>query len=91
MLSVKKEYKMEKERDLHRNIELARRIYLLHPEGVSDRQLAEMLDVSRATGNRVRIAAGAEEVGGGRYTITPSNDDVEVALLVLKRAGRLPS
>lgn len=71
-------------------LDRARRLYLTDPNGVSDKEVAEILGVDRHTIHRYRKELGAVPVPGkrGRYTLTPSEDDVKMAELILKRAGK---
>jgi hypothetical protein len=65
----------------------AKRLYLLHPQGLTDIELATMLDIDRASAYRYRNELGAEMVSEARYTVIPSQEDVELALAVLQRAN----
>ena len=64
----------------------AKRLYLLHAAGLTDIQLARLLSVDRASAYRYRNELHAAQVTEGRYTINPSQQDIDLALAVLQRA-----
>lgn len=64
----------------------AKRLYLLHPNGLTDIELAKLLKVDRASAYRYRKELHATQVSEGRYTINPSQQDIDLALAVLQRA-----
>jgi hypothetical protein len=65
----------------------ARRLYLLATDGLTDIALAKALHIDRATAYRYRKELQATEVSEGRYTLEPSNEDIDLALAVLQRAS----
>lgn len=64
----------------------ARRFYYAHPHGLSDSELAAMLDVSHQTAYRYRQQLQAVKVQPGRYTLVPSHKEITEALTLLKVA-----
>lgn len=67
----------------------ARRLYLLHPKGITDAQLSTKLGVSRRTANRYRLTLNAVETyqNSYLYTLIPTEEEIEFALVLLRRAG----
>lgn len=65
----------------------AKRLYLLHPNGLTDIELSQRLEIDRASAYRYRNELAATQVGEGHYTINPSQDDIDLALAVLQRAN----
>lgn len=65
----------------------AKRLYLLHPNGLTDIELSQRLDIDRASAYRYRNELEATQVNEGHYTINPSQDDIDLALAVLQRAN----
>lgn len=63
----------------------AKRYYLLSPRGVTDLELAFELKIDRTSVYRYRKELGAVEVSPGRYTLVPTQEDIDLALLVLQR------
>ena len=63
------------------------RLYLEHPEGISDQELAEQLGVDYASAFRYRKELDARKVAYGRWTAEPTPDDVALARAILDRAG----
>lgn len=68
---------------------VVRNLYLQHPQGLTDIEVAEMLRIDRRTAQRYRKDLGAVAKERGRYTVIPSRDDVQNAVAVLRRAGVL--
>lgn len=66
----------------------AKRIYLLAPDGLTDSELAQHLQIDRSSAFRYRKELGAVEVVEGRYTLLPTEQDIQFALAVLQRAHR---
>jgi hypothetical protein len=66
----------------------ARRLYFLAPEGIGDSLLAQRLSIDRATAYRYRKELGAIEVSNGKYTLIPTEEDIQLALAVLQRVHR---
>ncbi|APU89055.1 conserved hypothetical protein [Virus Rctr85] len=81
----------DKERDFTAKMRRAKLIYLQNPDGVTDIELAEMLDVGRATAFRLHKALGAKQVSRGYYTLVPTKEDIHEAMLILRRAGLMAS
>lgn len=67
-----------------------RRWYLTAEHGLTDAEVADEYGVARSTANRWRKDLGAVELVRGRYTIYPTQEDVEMAQQVLQR-GRKPT
>lgn len=65
------------------NLDAARRLYFAHPAGLTDIELSDRLGVNRSTGYRYRIELGAVEVSEGRYTLRPTESELELARLIL--------
>lgn len=63
----------------------AKRLYLDHPAGLTDNEVALLLRVSRPTVTRYRAMLDAFQVSPGRYTVTPTRDDVELADAIYRR------
>lgn len=62
------------------------RLYLEHPEGLSDAELAARLRVSVATSNRYRRQLGGGTITThGKYTMQPTADDIALAEAILSR------
>lgn len=62
------------------------RLYLQHPDGLSDAELAAHLDVSIATANRYRNELGAKIVTHGKYTVEPTADQITLAKTIINRS-----
>jgi len=62
----------------------ARRLYFLTPEGLTDIELAHRLAVDRASAYRYRKELQAIEVSDGRYTLVPSQEDIDLAQAILQ-------
>lgn len=69
-------------------LERAWRLYLQHPNGLSDVELAALLDISVSTACRYRNELGCKIVSHGKYTIEPSDDDIRLAQTILERANK---
>lgn len=67
----------------------ARRLYLTTPEGIKDSELEDILNVSNSTVQRYRRMLGCVETAQNsyRYTLMPSDDDIEYAKAILRRVG----
>ncbi len=64
-----------------------RSLYLLHPEGLTDEDLAERFGVNRSSIVRLRQELGnVIKVSHGRYTIEPTPEDVTLARVILTAA-----
>jgi hypothetical protein len=73
-------------------------IYLTHPDGVRDDEMAEMLDKDYSTVTRWRMELGAIQIRGinaqgqdvrsGRWTVAPTEQDVELARAILEAHER---
>ena len=69
----------------------AKRLLLLAEAGLTDIELGALLDVPRMAAHRYRVELGAVEVSHARHTLIPTVEDIEMAELILKRAGRYPA
>lgn len=67
-------------------LERARLAYLKHPIGLTDAELAALIDVSVSTACRYRNELPVQIVAHGRYRYTPTEQDVQIANLILKEA-----
>lgn len=65
----------------------AKRLYYLHPGGLTDIELARLMEVDIRTAYLVRNQIGAEKVSKGHYSIIPTADDIELARAILSRAN----
>jgi DNA-binding IclR family transcriptional regulator len=63
----------------------AKRLYFLAPHGLTDIELADQLGIDRSSAYRYRKELRAVEVSEGRYTLTPTQDDIDLALAILQR------
>lgn len=65
-------------------------LYLAHPDGLMDDDLAQRFGVNRTTIVRLRQEFGDKlrKVKHGYYTIDPDDDDVKLAKAILKRASK---
>lgn len=72
-----------------KNIDEARRLYLMKPEGYKDTEMAELLGVTVHTSNRYRRQLGCVEThqNSFRYTLQPTETELEFAKTILRRAG----
>ena len=70
-------------------LQRAKHIYLAHPDGVSDGELARLLGVTTTTAFRYRKELRAVSVGTSRYTLNPTWEDIALAEAVLRRAPRM--
>lgn len=66
---------------------VVKQMYIGHPEGLRDAEVALLLNVTRATALRYRHILGAYRVSYGRYSLMPTADDVLLAHTVLLRFG----
>ena len=64
----------------------AKCFYLLDPNGLTDIELSKMLQIDRVSAYRYRNELHATRVSEGRYTLMPSQEDIDLALAVLQRA-----
>ncbi|EFH79745.1 hypothetical protein Krac_0242 [Ktedonobacter racemifer DSM 44963] len=64
----------------------ARRLYDTHPDGLTDIELAGLLQVSRMTANRYRHHLQAVNVQPGRYRLVPHPEERAEALALLQVA-----
>ncbi|GHO72304.1 hypothetical protein KSD_00750 [Ktedonobacter sp. SOSP1-85] len=62
------------------------RLYDAHPDGLTDIELAGLLQVSGMTANRYRHQLHAVKVHPGRYCLVPRPEEITEALDVLKVA-----
>ncbi|MHB8626392.1 MAG: AAA family ATPase [Aggregatilineales bacterium] len=70
-------------------LEQAKRLLLTAPQGMTDQELAQALDVDRMTAYRYRVQLGATTLlVRGRYTLYPNQDDVTLAQTVLEKAAQ---
>lgn len=70
----------------YENQQRARRLYYAHPDGLSDIELAGLLQVSRMTAYRYRHQLQAVKVHPGRSCLVPGPEEITEALNVLKVA-----
>jgi DNA-binding IclR family transcriptional regulator len=70
-------------------LDAAKRLLLTHENGVSVMELSKTLEVNYSTAWRYMQDLGAVETGEktARYTLTPTPEDVELALAVLNRVN----
>lgn len=69
-------------------LDKARRLYLQHPQGLSDVELATLIDVSVSTACRYRGDLECRIVSHGKYTLEPTKDDIALAQAILARASK---
>lgn len=65
----------------------AERLYFIDHNGITDTELANALGIDRKTAYLVRKQLGAALVSEGRYTLTPTVADIELAQAILSRAA----
>ena len=66
----------------------AKRHYLQSTQGITDIELAAILCVHRSLAYDYRKELGCVAVSPGRYTLLPTQEDIELAFTVLQRAQR---
>lgn len=78
---------------LHKNfdsvemINQARICYLNRPEGLSDVELANLLNVSKSTAWRYRKALNTTLNSEGKYIYTPTKEEIAFARALILAAG----
>lgn len=67
----------------------AKRHFLSAPDGISTAQLAARLNISLVTAHRYINELDCLQPSPHRYTLEPSQEDIEFATAVLWRAGKI--
>ncbi len=65
----------------------AKAIYIKHPDGMTDNDMADLLNCSRATATRYRSELPTYKVSRGKYSMKPSAEDIYEAHVILERYG----
>jgi hypothetical protein len=64
----------------------ARLLYFQSPQGITDSELAKVLGIERTVAYDYRKELGATATTTpGRYTLEPTQEDIDIALAILQR------
>lgn len=71
----------------HEKLMQVKILYLHHPEGLTDIEIAKALDIDPTSAYRYRQELGCRIVAHGKYVYDPTPHDIELAQLIMNRTS----